>query len=609
MIVRTVDGRTLTLGGKIAAGGEGAIHIVEGLPEMVAKIYFRRPPPDLQNKLRAMVTIKPIDHCAWPRELIIHERHGLVGFIMPFVRHRRELQTVISPLARKQYFPDVSYRFVVHVARNLARAMASVHESGVIVGDVNERFALVGDDGTVTLIDCDSYQIRHSGSTFPCNVGVPTYQPAELQGLTTFRGVCRLRNHDVFGLAVLIFQLLFLGRHPFAGRHESAGDVTIPSAIQRYLFAFDPTNRATIKPPRGSLTLKAVSPKLAEYFCRAFGEQGRLKGRPTAAAWARTLEEFERGLRRCANASTHWYIGTQCALCRLERATGTVTFHPPLPSGATGQHLYASMQVETKRARQAIAKAMCAQLSPPKMLAAARRIANTEARGWEWVAAWFRRKIDPRAEAIRNQIKAVLVEYDQLSSQYQSSSREHGITSLKQRLEILVEEIDRSQREYSRRAKDLVHSCRATMARCDLASYSIRDARLPGIGVARAWRLATHGIHTAKDVSRDAILAVNGFGPELATKLTKWRQQIEDNIRTLGKNHREKTIQKYNKRLDALRSEHKERIRIVRTEITKIRLRADDISEFYARTDIRLRILSRNVDDLVKKYESLPRAK
>src|SRR5205814_7863741 len=66
------------------------------------------------------------------------------------------------------------------------------------------------------LIDCDSFEITDGKTVFPCMVGVPTYTPPELQG-QSFQGVRRTKQHDAFGLAVLIFHMLFLGRHPFAG--------------------------------------------------------------------------------------------------------------------------------------------------------------------------------------------------------------------------------------------------------------------------------------------------------------------------------------------------------------------------------------------------------
>ena len=48
-----------------------------------------------------------------------------------------------------------------------------------------------------------------------------------MRDLTVFHG--RI-NHDNFGLAVLIFQLLFMGRHPFSGRYQRPGRHALSNA-------------------------------------------------------------------------------------------------------------------------------------------------------------------------------------------------------------------------------------------------------------------------------------------------------------------------------------------------------------------------------------------
>ena len=121
-----------------------------------------------------------------------------------------------------KHFPEVDFRFLIHTATNIARAFAIVHEHGHVVGDVSrsEHDLLVGPDGTVMLIDCNLFQIS-AAELFTCDVGVPLFTPPELQS-ENFRGLRRTANHDRFGVAVLLFHLLFMGRHPFAGRYLRA---------------------------------------------------------------------------------------------------------------------------------------------------------------------------------------------------------------------------------------------------------------------------------------------------------------------------------------------------------------------------------------------------
>ena len=118
----------------------------------------------------------------------------------------------------------------------MARAFATVHAEGAVIADVNHGGILVGADARVRLIDCDFFQIIAGGRCFPCDGGVPIFTPPELQD-RNLTGVIRSENHDNFGLAVMIFLVSFMGRHPFAGRYLGEGDMPIERAIEEHRFA------------------------------------------------------------------------------------------------------------------------------------------------------------------------------------------------------------------------------------------------------------------------------------------------------------------------------------------------------------------------------------
>ncbi|MFQ3678847.1 MAG: hypothetical protein SNJ74_13010, partial [Fimbriimonadaceae bacterium] len=259
---------------------------------------------------------------------MLNDQGAMVGFLMPRVSDRVDIHNVFATQSRHRHFPDADYGFLVAVATNLARAVAAVHEAGHVIGDVNDRFAMVSADAMVTLIDCDSFQIHVGERLFTCDVGVPMYQPPELQSVPTFRGLPRKRNHDCFGLAVLIFQLLFFARHPFAGRPLTGDMPTLEEAITRYLFAYDRSIQTLLAPPPNALPLSALSPRLGYFFSRAFGRIGTEQGRPTARAWVRELSDFGHSLRVCSEKPRHRFIGERCALCALEAESRTLFFLP-----------------------------------------------------------------------------------------------------------------------------------------------------------------------------------------------------------------------------------------------------------------------------------------
>src|SRR5262249_48150153 len=142
---------------------------------------------------------------------------SFAGYLMKKVGGHKPIHMLYSPHSRKLEFQRANFPFLVRAAQNISRAVASVHGTGCVIGDINHSGFLVSDAATSILIDSDSFQVLTANKTFLCQVGTPEYTPAEMQG-GKFGRLKRTANHDAFGLAVLIFQLLFLGKHPFAGR-------------------------------------------------------------------------------------------------------------------------------------------------------------------------------------------------------------------------------------------------------------------------------------------------------------------------------------------------------------------------------------------------------
>jgi DNA-binding helix-hairpin-helix protein with protein kinase domain len=321
------------LGRALGKGGEGTVFQVRGVPGLVAKIY-RKPPSALKvEKLAAMTGLTTpalLRVAAWPVDLLMDDSRVVRGFLMPKVTAREDVHELYSPKSRRQAFPQVDFRFVVRVAANIARAFALMHALGHVLGDVNHGNALVGHDGTVVLIDCDSFQIRDRVRTFTCDVGVPLFTAPELQG-KGFRGLRRSVNHDAFGLAVLVFHLLFLGRHPFAGRHAS-GEMPIERAIAESRFAYGSASAELgMSAPPGTLPVQTFGPAIAALFERAFASPGGAE-RPAATAWIDALERLERELVPCPVSRLHFHPrASACCWCDVESRTAVRLFGEALP--------------------------------------------------------------------------------------------------------------------------------------------------------------------------------------------------------------------------------------------------------------------------------------
>ncbi|MCA9231950.1 MAG: hypothetical protein KDA57_14980 [Planctomycetales bacterium] len=343
------EGRPVRIGREIGRGGEGSVFEVEGASNLAAKVYHKLPlASDQVEKLETMVACWSEELeliSAWPRSLLYKAAgKGVCGFLLPKIVDARQLHELYGFTNRRLHYPDAQWHHLVLAARNTAAAFATFHAAGIAVGDVNQGNLLVDRQMCVRMIDCDSTQITNRDKTFFCPVGTPHFTPPELQSMK-LRDVYRTKNHDGFGLAVLIFHLLFIGRHPFAGRFRGAGDMTIEKAIAERRFAFSRHRDETLlDPPPASLSLADLPAGLAELFEQAFradASQGDV--RPSARLWVEQLEQLIIQRRTCRFDPTHVYYGQlhDCPWCRIEDQGGPSFFVP-----AEGVATFSSKRVE-----------------------------------------------------------------------------------------------------------------------------------------------------------------------------------------------------------------------------------------------------------------------
>ncbi|MCW3100522.1 MAG: hypothetical protein JWL77_6140 [Chthonomonadaceae bacterium] len=309
----------------LGAGGEARIYAVLPGEQYVAKIYHQAEPARAQ-KLRAMLTNPPDDplavqgklSIAWPLDLLhtAEPQPRFAGYLMPRVSGAQPLFHCYNPGARRRFYPAFDYLALHRVARNLAAAVHALHSRGYVIGDVNESNILVSDSALITLVDTDSFQVvdSRSGVTFRCPVGKPEYTPPELQNLS-FATTDRRPEHDRFGLAVLLFQVLMEGTHPFAGIYGGSDDP--PPYEQRIRAGHYPYgSRSTpYRPSPTAPPLEMLHPGVRQLFTRCFEDgHARPDVRPDARTWQRALLEAEEALVACAVNPRHRY-GSHLATC------------------------------------------------------------------------------------------------------------------------------------------------------------------------------------------------------------------------------------------------------------------------------------------------------
>lgn len=308
---------------ELGKGGEGSVYSLKNNPQLVAKVLHGedrlRTKPKLEklinssNKQLSLIT-------AWPIDILrLENKPNSIGFLMQRIpENRSPIHRVSSPRPRKKYFPNETWYFCLQVARNLAHGLHHLHESDIVVGDINDTNIYVSEHAEIIFIDCDSFQV----GGFPCKVGVPNFTPPELQKVNFGSGFIRTKNHDNFGLAVLIFQLLFSGRHPFSGIPISKTVTNeIPDNIlcNRYIFADDILSRG-LKPPPNKEPANIVPRGLQRLFKHAFLTSHK-HHRPTAQQWCDALQECMKNLISCSNYSGHVFHRSlvSCPWCHLAK--------------------------------------------------------------------------------------------------------------------------------------------------------------------------------------------------------------------------------------------------------------------------------------------------
>jgi serine/threonine protein kinase len=334
---RRSNGQLLILNAELGGGGEGKIYAVDQNSSRVAKIYHQ-PTAEMADKLAAMVANPPDDpsaaeghvSIAWPLDLL-EDRGKVVGFLMPKVTQVRPIHDFYNPKTRRDRTPFFNYLYLHRTARNLAAAVSSLHAGGYVIGDVNESNILVSQTALVTLVDTDSFQVRVGKQIYPCPVGKPEFTPPELQG-KTLRHYQRTPEQDRFGLAVLIFQVLMEGTHPFAGVYTGSGDPPpIESRIAAGHFPYG-TRRVPYRPTPIAPDGKILHPDLRRLFLQCF-DSGYLdpSQRPDAQTWVQVLESAEQELVICQRNPQHRYSDRlpRCPWCDRTQLLGG---RDPFPS-------------------------------------------------------------------------------------------------------------------------------------------------------------------------------------------------------------------------------------------------------------------------------------
>lgn len=350
--------RTLRLADKpIGRGGQAVVYVTEADPALAVKLYYK-PSDDVERRLDGMLRLAHADdfltrdgaahpELAWPVAVVrsVDDRR-VIGYAMRRVGSPDfvPLGVLFNHRQRRDAIAEVSWRYFVGVARNLTGLVATLHERGLVLGDVSHANVVVSRQGYLTFLDCDSMQFvaPRSNERFPCLVMTPEYAAPEL--LRNGR-MERTPHSDCFSLAVLICRLLLVGDHPFMGVRLRAAEDDESGTTENIRDGCSYLVRPEeVGVPRGTFDLGLLPPPILQLARRTFGE-GHVDppARPAAAEWLAALDATRTGLAVCPRQRVHVFSGhlDACPWCARSAAglSDPFTWRPaPVQRAAAAAH-------------------------------------------------------------------------------------------------------------------------------------------------------------------------------------------------------------------------------------------------------------------------------
>ncbi len=331
--------RSLVLGKLIKSGGAGSVYLLPGAPAQVAKLYH----PHLdraanRRKLEAMLELTPelpdqlengkrYVQIAWPQAAVFDGQGGFAGFVMPLLdmAQTAELEQIMQERQARAAGLPTGLGPKLTLAANLAAVIDALHQQQHYVVDlkpVNLRF--YRDSLYIAMLDCDGFSIQGHAERFPAEQFTADYLAPEFQRKGMPAGTEMAQ--DRFALAVVIFQLLNFGIHPYSGRPGNAQVATdIPGRIRDGCYAYGVKRHKQLA-PNATSGHALMPPELRAMFDRAFSQSPKPQ-RPSAADWAQLLRGYAQRsggkLVVCtANPEHQHFAGLGCAACARDKVIG-----------------------------------------------------------------------------------------------------------------------------------------------------------------------------------------------------------------------------------------------------------------------------------------------
>ena len=307
---------TQTLGDKLDQGNSSAIFSLDNKSKKAVRIFSpsKRDDDILQAKIEAMTLTSPPNvsseqsfSLAWPLSIVKStDEKEFLGYQFPLPPTETS-QNIIeaadhipsennNQIASRTTFLGSFFQSFrdkgdddeinkYEIALNLAKLVTAVHQQNHAFAELRPEKFLV-DRTHVYATECTDLHVQGPEGTYEGKHPLPDYTPPNdsTDELSEYQKV------DVFGLAILIFQIVMEGFHPFEACGSATTDGTYNEMISNNEFPYRDPQAGKLEPPEEAPAYDELPETLQDYFNQIFIE-GKLNPdiRPSAADWAEVI--------------------------------------------------------------------------------------------------------------------------------------------------------------------------------------------------------------------------------------------------------------------------------------------------------------------------------
>lgn len=229
--VFTLNHGSFHLGDRIGEGEHGTVY--KAAKGYACKIFnSEQISEQTYQKLAEMLKTPVADEAiSWPLDLVFNEQKEFIGYMMRQGRGE-SLQRIIKtkPYLLKR-FPDWTRKNLIELSLTILRHVAQLHDKGIVIASLDMDNILIDSDKKLTFINTDGFQVgSFQGERFLVNFTPPELMDSEPQ--------LHSIQHDLYGIAVLMFQILLPGKLPYA--FQGSGSRGEHISDKPFQFTFNP---------------------------------------------------------------------------------------------------------------------------------------------------------------------------------------------------------------------------------------------------------------------------------------------------------------------------------------------------------------------------------